>query len=185
MTGSELSLDVRRKVHPRLHPVKELGFGRASFLECQVFGEILRARLFRDEEAVRQLMATTFDQLETRGMLAALDRVGLCQHADRALPFRIRFFRKQDGLLVLKVVFHRDRQEDQGVAADRVLDHRLDEFDISRVVRIGDDARQIEKREISDRSRYIDTNEVGRERQLPAQTFRGRAALGLADVILR
>lgn len=81
MTGSELSLDVRREVLPRLRLVKELGFGGASFLERQVLGEIFRARLFRDEEAVRELMATTFDQLEPRSMLAALDRVGLCQHA--------------------------------------------------------------------------------------------------------
>lgn len=81
MTRSKLALDVRRQVVPRLHPVKELGLGRASFLERQVLGEILGARLFRDKESVRELMATTFDQLEPRSMLAALDRVGFCQHA--------------------------------------------------------------------------------------------------------
>jgi hypothetical protein len=80
---------------------------------------------------------------------------------NRALPFRIRFFRKQNGLLILEIVcslcsrvsvpnnlvlvrrsltFHRDCEEDQGVAADRVLDHRLDEFDVARVVRVGDDS---------------------------------------------
>lgn len=81
MAGSELALDVRREILPRIHLVEEIGLGGASFLEGQVLREFLRARLLRDEEAVRKLVATTLDQLEPRRMLAALNRVGLGQHA--------------------------------------------------------------------------------------------------------
>lgn len=81
VAGSELALDVRRKVLPRFHLVEEIGLGGASFLERQILREFLRAGLLRNEEAVRKLVATALDQLEPRRMFAALNRVGLGQHA--------------------------------------------------------------------------------------------------------